>query len=64
MITEISIQNFKLYRQKTSFDGLKAINVLTGINGRGKSTLLQALLLPKQSLMESRWNDKLVLNGD
>ena len=64
MITRLSIQNFKLYRQRTTFDGLKAINVLTGINGRGKSTLLQTLLLPKQSLMESRWNDKLILNGD
>lgn len=63
MITGLAIENFKLYRQQTQFDGLKSINVLTGINGRGKSTLLHALLLPKQSLMESQWNDKLVLNG-
>ena len=63
MITGLAIENFKLYRQRTVFDGLKPINVLTGINGRGKSTLLHALLLPKQSLMESQWNDKLVLNG-
>lgn len=63
MITGLAIENFKLYRQRTMFDGLKSINVLTGINGRGKSTLLHALLLPKQSLMESQWNDKLVLNG-
>ena len=64
MIHAISIENFKLYRQRTTFENLKSINVLTGINGRGKSTLLQAMLLPKQSLLESRWNDKLVLNGD
>ncbi len=63
MITGLAIENFKLYRQRTVFDGLKPINVLTGINGRGKSTLLHALLLPKQSLMESQWNNKLVLNG-
>lgn len=63
MITGITIQNFKLFRTKTTFDGFKAINVLTGINGRGKSSLLHALLLPKQSLLESQWNDKLVLNG-
>lgn len=63
MIKRITIKNFKLYRQNTTFDGLKAINVLTGINGRGKSTLLHALLLPAQSIMESQWNDKLVLNG-
>lgn len=63
MITGLAIENFKLYRQRTMFDGLKPINVLTGINGRGKSTLLHTLLLPKQSLMESQWNNKLVLNG-
>lgn len=45
------------------FDNLRLVNVLTGINGRGKSTLLQSLLLPKQSLLESQWNDKLLLNG-
>ena len=63
MLTGIAIQNFKLYRKKTIFKGFKRINVLTGINGRGKSTLLHALLLPKQSLLESQWNNKLVLNG-
>lgn len=63
MIKRITIQNFKLYRQNTTFDKLKSINVLTGINGRGKSTLLHALLLPAQSILESQWNDKLVLNG-
>lgn len=63
MIKRITIQNFKLYRQNTTFDELKPINVLTGINGRGKSTLLHSLLLPAQSILESQWNDKLVLNG-
>lgn len=63
MIKRITIRNFKLYRQNTFFDELKAINVLTGINGRGKSTLLHAILLPAQSILESQWNDKLVLNG-
>ena len=63
MITGLAIEYFKLYRQQTLFDDLKSINVLTGINGRGKSTMLHTLLLPKQSLMESQWNDKLVLNG-
>lgn len=63
MIKRITIRNFKLYRQNTLFDELKAINVLTGINGRGKSTLLHAILLPAQSILESQWNDKLVLNG-
>lgn len=63
MITGLTISNFKLYHEACSFNGFKPVNVLTGINGRGKSTLLHSLLLPKQSLLESRWNDKLVLNG-
>lgn len=63
MISGITISNFKLYNKACAFDGLKQVNVLTGTNGRGKSTLLQSLLLPKQSLLESQWNDKLVLNG-
>lgn len=63
MITGLTISNFKLYREATRFDGFKSVNVLTGVNGRGKSTLLHSLLLPKQSLLESRWNEKLVLNG-
>ena len=63
MITGLTISNFKLYRDECRFDGYSKVNVLTGINGRGKSTLLHSLLLPKQSLLESRWNDKLILNG-
>ena len=64
MITSIAITNFKLYKERTVFDGLKNINILTGINGRGKSTLLHTLLLPKQSLLVSQYSDNLLLNGD
>lgn len=63
MLQSIILTNFKLYRKQTIFSGMSAINILTGINGRGKSTLLQAMLLPKQSLIETKWADRLTLNG-
>lgn len=64
MLTSIAISNFKIYQSRTVFDGLSGINVLTGINGRGKSTLLHSMLLPKQSLKDSQWSDSLALNGN
>lgn len=49
MINNIHIQNFKAFKD-TGNVRLGALNVLTGINGRGKSTLLQSLLLLSQSI--------------
>lgn len=49
MINRLSVENFKSFQEKRTFD-FKAINLLTGINGRGKSSLLQAILLIAQSL--------------
>ncbi len=42
---------------------LKRMNLFTGINGRGKSTVLQALLLMRQSLEYSRATTQLTFNG-
>ena len=63
MINSIFIRNFKIYRERTSFPGLSSLNVLTGVNGRGKSTFMQALLLPAQSLLVSAWTNKIALDG-
>lgn len=63
MIHNIHITNFKLYRNRVSFNELSSINVLTGVNGRGKSTLMQSMLLPSQSLLASVWTNKIVLDG-
>ncbi len=51
MITNISLQNFKCFR-KVSLDS-KLITVLIGPNGTGKTAVLQALLLLKQSRLDT-----------
>lgn len=62
MLTALTLKNFKVFKEKTSFP-LARLNLLTGINGRGKSTLLQSLLLLKQSIDQNPTTDKLHLNG-
>jgi len=37
---------------------------LTGINGKGKSSLIQSILLFKQSVDRSRSSNKILLNGE
>lgn len=63
MISELLLENFKLFGKETRFSGLKSINLLTGINGRGKSSALQPLLLFKQTLLRSRSSRQVFLSG-
>lgn len=63
MINELLLENFKLFGKEIHFPGLKSINLLTGVNGRGKSSLLQPLLLFKQTLLRSRSSRQLFLSG-
>lgn len=62
MLTEIRLKNFKCFKEETIFP-LSTINLLTGINGKGKSTLLQSMLLMKQS-METKYFNQLKLRGN
>src|SRR4028119_114237 len=62
MLTKIELKNFKCFKYKIQFP-LTQINLLTGINGRGKSTLLQALLLMRQSIEHSEVTTQILLNG-
>ena len=62
MITQIEIENFKCFKNIVSFP-LGKLTLLTGVNGRGKSTLLQSLLLMKQSIEHDENTDKILLNG-
>ncbi|HFK5526617.1 TPA: DUF3696 domain-containing protein [Elizabethkingia anophelis] len=51
MISKVTLKNFKCFKDETSFNTNK-LNLLTGINGRGKSSLLQSILL----ITQSNWN--------
>jgi predicted ATPase len=63
MIQQISLQNFKCFKDKTDFPVSK-LNLLTGINGRGKSSLLQSILLFYQSIEKNIYYiGRLYLNG-
>ncbi|NER07027.1 MAG: AAA family ATPase, partial [Okeania sp. SIO3C4] len=62
MFTKIELENFKCFREKTVFP-LGQLTLLTGINGRGKSSLLQSLLLMRQSIEYDNRTNKLILNG-
>ncbi|MBX2923040.1 MAG: DUF3696 domain-containing protein [Chitinophagaceae bacterium] len=63
MITQVSIDNFKLYKENVKIP-LSSLNLFTGINGRGKSTVLQVFLLLSQSALTNRATNKIFLNGD
>jgi predicted ATPase len=62
MITEITLNNFKCFNPQIVLP-VGQVNLLTGINGRGKSTMLQALLLMRQSPEYSRTTHHIIFNG-
>lgn len=65
MIKTLSIQHFKAFNELQQVR-LGGLTLLTGINGRGKSSFLQVLLLLSQSLRNSAQHtlDNLLLKGD
>lgn len=48
MLTQAHLTNFKCFAEKRVFE-LSKINLFTGLNGRGKSSVLQSILLLSQS---------------
>jgi predicted ATPase len=64
MITELSIENFKSVKKAEIKFG--SLTIFTGINGMGKSSCIQTLLLLRQSFLLGRLNDSggLLLDGD
>ncbi|MBF0320085.1 MAG: DUF3696 domain-containing protein [Nitrospirae bacterium] len=62
MITLLQIKNFKAHASTEL--GLSSINILTGLNGIGKSSALQSILLLRQSYMKNLLSKGLDLNGD
>lgn len=61
MITKLTLKNFKCF-EDLELD-LKNVNVFTGINGMGKSTVIQAMLLMMQSKIFGEEDKGLHLNG-
>lgn len=60
MINSVGIHNFKLFKDVQQ--EFKPLTLLTGLNGRGKSTILQALLTAWHSLKEGA--DYLILDNE
>lgn len=63
MINKLEINNFKCFRNTKPFEFSK-INLLTGINGRGKSSLLQSILILSQSSWRNNNLRKLIINDE
>jgi len=61
-LLSVEVTRFKSYRQPTRLD-LKPLTVLVGRNNSGKSTIVQALLLLKQTLEQPRYEIPLHLAG-
>lgn len=62
MINEISLENFKAFNQLKGLN-IKPVTILCGANSCGKSSVLQSILLMKQSLESRNLNQPLLLNG-
>jgi predicted ATPase len=63
MLQSLVLKNFKIFENQ-SFD-LKPLTLLSGLNSSGKSTLLQSLLLLRQSYKQDLLpKEGLALNGD
>lgn len=61
MLTKLKIEGFKIH--KSTELNLKNLNVLTGINSSGKTSVIQSLLLLRQSHLSNTLSDGLQLNG-
>jgi len=63
MINHLTLKNFKIHKEADL--PLANLNILTGLNGTGKSSVIQSLLLLRQSYLNNNALAKgLLLNGD
>jgi predicted ATPase len=62
MITKWSIQNFKSFRNRTDLE-LAPVTIFAGANSSGKSSIIQSLLLLKQTVQYAPPTRAMALNG-
>ncbi len=62
MINQLSLEYFKCF-ENIKID-LKNLNILSGENASGKSSLIQAFLTLNQTMQTNEWSKKLILNGN
>jgi len=62
MLNRIAINNYKIHRHLRL--DLGNLTVLTGVNSSGKSSVIQTLLLLRQSYLQNALKEGLVLNGE
>lgn len=61
MITKIAVKNFKCF-EKEELE-LSYLNLFSGVNSMGKSTMIQALLLLRQAMEQNALGKGIYLNG-
>lgn len=61
MITKIEVENFKCFEKEEM--ELSYLNLLSGVNSMGKSTIIQALLLLRQAKEQNALDKGIYLNG-
>ncbi len=61
MISRIDLKHFKCFERLRL--PLRPLNLLSGPNASGKSSVIQSLLLLHQTMREHEWSSKLLLNG-
>ncbi|AYG60011.1 AAA family ATPase [Rhizobium jaguaris] len=62
MLTSWQIKNFKSFKEPPQVD-FSTVNVLAGANSSGKSTLIQSILLLKQTIQYGSQDREITLNG-
>lgn len=61
-LSALELKNFKCFREQRIEFGM--LTVLAGLNGMGKSSAIQALLLLRQSLAENKGQRSLLFSGE
>jgi AAA15 family ATPase/GTPase len=61
-INKISVENFRVFKEKTTFQ-LKPITILTGPNNSGKSSLLKLINLLYSSFDKNNSTNELLFNS-